>query len=95
MGKTSCDDAKKRKRKSAAVAAALSPGTTCVFDSQGGFACPGQAAYTAAWDAQRCQAAARDAWFDRWIYVQNEGDMAYVNSGLPPKGGPAPSGPPS
>ena len=48
----------------------------CVFDSQGGFTCPGSAAYLSAWASQereRC----RNDWQASWVHVGDTPELTY------------------
>ena len=55
-----------------------SSSASCVYDSQGAFACPGAAAYVASRDAQTRQFKHDNAWVDGWVPVENRSDMRYA-----------------
>ena len=63
--------------------------SSCVYDSQGAFACPGRDAYKASRDAQQRQYKRDSAWVDSWVKVENEAGMQYVvsrtDAGVPTK----------
>ena len=61
----------------------IPPRGDCVYDSQGGFTCPGAASYRDAWEAQQRAEACRVAWHDRWVHAGDTPlltyDMGYVD----------------
>ena len=49
----------------------------CVFDSQGGFTCPGSKAYLNAWAAQERAESSRNKWNANWVHHGDTPELTY------------------
>jgi hypothetical protein len=49
----------------------------CVFDSQGGFTCPGSSAYLNAWAMQERGQGCQNAWQSNWVHVGDTPELTY------------------